>query len=89
MALRIAVNDEINALKEALPKAYEALKEGGRLVVLSFHSLEDKVVKEFFKNNQGLKVLTDKPIEATKEEIEENRRARSVKMRVATKIVSN
>jgi len=86
MALRIAVNDELNALKIALPKALKSLKVGGRLVVISFHSLEDKIVKDFFKKSTSLKVLTEKPIEASESERKENPRSRSAKLRVAEKI---
>ncbi len=86
MALRIAVNDELNNLKTALPKAVSSLKKGGRLVVLSFHSLEDRIVKDFMKSSPELKILSDKPIVATDEEIGKNRRARSVKMRIAERI---
>lgn len=85
MALRIAVNDELNALKEALPKASGLLKKGGRLVVISFHSLEDKIVKEYFKQDQSLVVITAKPITASEEELKLNKRSRSAKMRVAQK----
>ncbi len=85
MALRIAVNDELNVLKEALPKASGLLKKGGRLVVISFHSLEDKIVKEYFKQDQSLVAITDKPITATETELGQNKRSRSAKMRVAQK----
>lgn len=85
MALRIAVNDELNNLKQALPKALSRLKKGGRLVVLSFHSLEDRIVKDFFKSSAELRAITDKPISASHTEVSENPRARSVKMRVAEK----
>lgn len=87
-ALRIAVNDEINNLKEALPQAVEILEKEGRLVVVSFHSLEDRVVKQFFKEQEGisLKVLTDKPLTPDWEEVRSNPRSRSAKMRVAEKI---
>lgn len=86
MALRIAVNDELNNLKEALPKAAKLLKTGGRLVVISFHSLEDKIVKDYFKNDLDLKILTNQPIVALENELSENQRARSAKLRVAEKL---
>ena len=86
MALRIAVNDELNSLREALPKTEKVLKTGGRLVVISFHSLEDKIVKDFMKSESSLKILNKKPIVAEFEEIKSNPRARSAKMRVAEKI---
>lgn len=84
-ALRIAVNDELNSLKDALPQAIDLLKPGGRLAVLSFHSLEDRIVKNFFKENGNLKIITDKPITPTKEETLLNPRARSAKLRLAEK----
>ena len=85
MALRIAVNDELNVLKVALPKAAARLKPGARLVVLSFHSLEDRIVKDFIKGSRDLRSLTEKPIIPSKTELSQNRRSRSVKMRVAEK----
>lgn len=88
-ALRMAVNDELNNLKEALPQAAEILDKDGRLVVLSFHSLEDRIVKHFLaqKEEEGiLRILTKKPIMAAREEVEKNPRARSVKLRAAEKI---
>lgn len=88
-ALRIAVNDEINSLKKALPQAIDLLNFQGRLVVLSFHSLEDGTVKRFFldKEKAGvLKIITGKPVEPTKEEVEVNPRVRSAKLRVAEKL---
>ncbi|MCF6276676.1 MAG: 16S rRNA (cytosine(1402)-N(4))-methyltransferase RsmH [Candidatus Magasanikbacteria bacterium] len=86
-ALRIAVNDEIRILKDVLPQAVENLKTGGRLAVISFHSLEDRVVKHFFKSQQNkLKIITKKPVSPGQEELNENRRARSAKLRVAEKI---
>ena len=87
--MRIAVNDELNILAETLPKALEVLESGGRMVVISFHSLEDRIVKNFFrdKKNEGLvKILTKKPIIATKEEIKQNSRSRSAKLRSIQKI---
>lgn len=100
-ALRIEVNDEMGALKEMLQQAYEVLAEGGILAVITFHSLEDRLVKNFMKtgNFEGeritdefgvsqkyFKVLTKKPIEASKEELKLNARSRSAKLRVAQKI---
>ncbi len=85
-ALRIAVNDELNNLKAALPKAVKLLKKNGRLVIISFHSLEDKIVKNFFKDNQQLNILTKKPITPTEEELTKNPRARSAKLRASEKI---
>jgi len=84
-ALRIQVNDELNNLKNALPQAAEALSKGGRLAVISFHSLEDRIVKNFFKG-QELKILTKKPITPGFKEIKINSRARSAKLRAAEKI---
>lgn len=84
-ALRIAVNDELNNFKKALPQAMEILKNGGRLAIISFHSLEDRIVKDFFENN-SLKILTKKPVAPTLEEIKSNPRSRSAKLRVAEKI---
>ena len=90
-ALRIAVNDELNNLKKALPQALEILKPKGRLVVISFHSLEDRIVKNFFKQQtrEGLpkiKILTKKPIRPSIEEIKINPRSRSAKLRAAQKL---
>jgi len=87
LALRIAVNSELSNLEEALPKAFDLLEKGGRLVVVSFHSREDAIVKDFFreKGKDGAKIITFKPILAGEEEISMNRRARSAKMRVLKK----
>lgn len=88
-ALRIAVNDELENIKTALPEALELLEEKGRIAVISFHSLEDGIVKktfkEFEKENKG-KIKTDKPIEPTEEEASVNPRAKSAKLRVFEKI---
>ncbi|MDQ3014539.1 MAG: 16S rRNA (cytosine(1402)-N(4))-methyltransferase RsmH [bacterium] len=88
-ALRIAVNDELEALKEGLRKGFERLAPGGRIAVISFHSLEDRIVKNYFrdkaKEGEG-KLITKKPITATDEELKQNRRARSAKLRVLQKI---
>jgi len=84
LALRIAVNSELSNLEEVLPKAFGLLVKGGRLVVISFHSGEDVMVKNFFKekSRSGAEVITFKPILAGQDEIVINRRARSAKMRV-------
>ena len=90
-ALRIAVNGELSNLKKVLPQALKILEVGGRLVIISFHSLEDRVVKNFFKENsqKGLiKILTKKPIRPSSEEIRINPRSRSAKLRAAIKIKS-
>ena len=88
-ALRITVNDELNNLEKALPQAQDLLKPQGKLAVISFHSLEDRIVKNFFKEHaqEGrLKILTKKPITPTNQEIKINPRSRSAKLRVAIKI---
>ncbi|MEI7462882.1 MAG: 16S rRNA (cytosine(1402)-N(4))-methyltransferase RsmH [Candidatus Taylorbacteria bacterium] len=86
-ALRIAVNDELNALKKGLESGYERLSSGGRMAVISFHSLEDRIVKDFYKEKQktGAKILTKKPIIASDQERAENPRSRSAKLRVIEK----
>ncbi|NGX41121.1 MAG: Ribosomal RNA small subunit methyltransferase H [Candidatus Anoxychlamydiales bacterium] len=86
-ALRICVNDELNSLKEGLNKAILRLKEDGILGVISFHSLEDRIVKHTLKDDETLEVLTKKPIRASFEE--KNKRARSAKMRFAKKRKKN
>ena len=100
-ALRIEVNQEMDALQEFLKQATHALKPGGRMVVIAYHSLEDKLVKNYFRagNFEGaiekdfygnvlspLRVITRKALVPAAEEIEENSRSRSAKMRVAEKI---
>lgn len=88
-ALRIAVNDELENLKRVLPQALEILAPQGRLAVISFHSLEDRIAKNFFKEsekNKKAKILTKKPVEAGLEEIKNNPRSRSAKLRVLEKI---
>ncbi len=87
-ALRIAVNHELENLTDFLPDALDVLPIGGRLVVISFHSLEDRIVKQFFKQkaDEGvIKLLTKKPVMASDEEIKENPRARSAKLRAIVK----
>ena len=87
-ALRIAVNDELENIKIALPKTLNLLESGARVAVISFHSLEDRIVKQSFidfqKRNMG-KIITKKPVTAGKEEIESNSRSRSAKLRVFEK----
>ncbi len=87
-ALRIAVNDELGELERALPQAVEVLGKGGRLAVISFHSLEDRIVKNFFKKQDGksLRVLTKHVVTPTEQEIAQNPRARSAKLRVAERL---
>ena len=87
-AIRIAVNDEMGALKEALEKSVNILKPNGRIVVISFHSLEDRTVKLYFKELQKLgigDILTKKPIDPTRSEIKANPRSRSAKIRAFNK----
>jgi len=88
-ALRIAVNDELNSLKEGLDNAFEVLSADGRLAVITFHSLEDRIVKQFFndkKDQKTGKVLSKKPITPSQEELEQNHRASSAKLRIIEKI---
>lgn len=82
-AFRIFTNDELENLREGLHTALSILKKKGRIIVISYHSLEDRIVKQFFKENSYLVVLTKKPIRPSEEEIASNPRARSAKMRVA------
>ncbi len=100
-ALRIAVNEELKELEDFLSKVLDRLNHGARIVIISFHSLEDRIVKHFFKreakdcicppgqmvcicgHKKRVKIITKKPIVPSGEEIEENKRARSAKMRVA------
>jgi 16S rRNA (cytosine1402-N4)-methyltransferase len=91
-ALRVAVNDELNQLEESLPLWLELLAPGGRIAVISFHSLEDRLVKQAFQTASAgrydaqLKLLTKRPVTATPSEIAHNPRARSAKLRAAVKI---
>ena len=82
-AMRIFVNDELGALEEFLKTAPKRLKPGGRIAIISFHSLEDRIVKTAFRNNPLLEVVTRKPVEPTEKEIMHNPRSRSAKLRVA------
>lgn len=82
-ALRIAVNQELDHLEAALERLPGWIKQGGRAAVLSFHSLEDRRVKQAFRGNDDWRPLTKKPVTATDEEIRNNPRARSAKLRVA------
>ncbi len=85
-ALRIAVNEELKWLDVALRRLPDCLKPGGRLAVISFHSLEDRPVKEAFRNDARLTVLTRRPTRPSESEVAMNPRARSAKLRVAERI---
>jgi 16S rRNA (cytosine1402-N4)-methyltransferase len=100
-AIRIEVNDELNAIKDFLQQSEEVLDNGGRLVIMSYHSLEDRLTKNFIKNGvfegepvkdvfgnyeHHLKAITKKPIEASIAELKVNSRARSAKLRIAEKV---
>ena len=103
-ALRIAVNDELAILESVLPQAVEILSPGGRLAVISFHSLEDRIVKRFFRQESRdcicppeapacmcdhravLRLISRKPLRPTAEEVAENPRARSARLRIAERI---
>ena len=87
-ALRIAVNDEFQGLKDGLKKAWDVLLPQGRIAVISFHSMEDRVVKDFFRElgkTEAGKVVTKKPIVPTQEEVARNSRSRSAKLRIIEK----
>lgn len=88
-ALRIEVNDELNALKEGLYKAFDSIAASGRIVVVDFHSLEDRIVKQLFKNLERqnvARILTVDAVEASAEEIRVNARSRSAKLRALEKL---
>ncbi len=104
-AIRIEVNDELSKLKEGLKESFKILKKEGKLVVISYHSLEDRIVKNYFRyletdcvcpedypickcdKKQETKILTKKPITASKKEVENNPRSRSAKLRAIEKII--
>ncbi|KKQ04223.1 MAG: Ribosomal RNA small subunit methyltransferase H [Parcubacteria group bacterium GW2011_GWB1_36_5] len=88
-AIRIAVNDELGALAEGLDEGFKLLKVGGKMTVISFHSLEDRIVKRFYKEQvkENLaKLMNKKPINAKMEEVKNNPRSRSAKLRILEKI---
>lgn len=88
-AIRIAVNDELRALEEGLVKGFEILDNGGRMAVISFHSLEDRIVKNFFKSKKedgSGELINKKPIVPSETEIAKNPRSRSAKLRIIQKI---
>ena len=86
-ALRIAVNDELNTIQKGLEAALRMISSGAKIAVISFHSLEDRIVKNFFRDNKSvLQILTKKPVTPAAVEILNNPRARSGKLRVAQKI---
>lgn len=87
-ALRIETNHELESLKKVLPQAVGALSSGGRLAVITFHSLEDRIVKQYFQSvaNKQVKLVNKKPISGSEEEVKNNPRSRSAKLRVIEKI---
>ncbi len=88
-AIRIAVNDELRALKEGLEKGFQVLKKNGRIAVISFHSLEDRIVKNFYKQKEKEsvgKIINKKPLVPGEKERKENPRSRSAKLRILEKI---
>jgi 16S rRNA (cytosine1402-N4)-methyltransferase len=88
-ALRIYVNDELGALEAGLKAASNVLNPDGRLAVISFHSLEDRIVKHFLRDHRDFEALTKRPIEASEAETIDNPRARSAKLRVGKKLKVN
>jgi len=84
-ALRIAVNEELKWLEVALRRLPDCLRPGGRLAAISFHSLEDRLVKEAFRGDERWEILTRRPVRATDQEVAANPRARSAKLRVAAR----
>jgi len=86
-ALRIVVNDELGALERTLSKAADWFKPGGRFAIISFHSLEDRMVKQAFRDDERWSPLTKKPLRPTDQEVSSNPRSRSAKLRIAERIV--
>ncbi|MFA5009033.1 MAG: 16S rRNA (cytosine(1402)-N(4))-methyltransferase RsmH [Candidatus Paceibacterota bacterium] len=88
-AIRIETNQELENIKKTLPEAIDLLAPGGKIAIISFHSLEDRIVKNYFKDQEQKKIIkisTEKPIAPTEEEIKINPRARSAKLRIAIKL---
>ena len=87
-ALRIAVNKELEVVKQVLPEAIDALVSGGRLAVITFHSLEDRIVKQYFvkTQNKTIRIINKKPLIASEEELANNPSSRSAKLRIIEKI---
>jgi 16S rRNA (cytosine1402-N4)-methyltransferase len=85
-AIRIEVNSELRNLERVLDDSLEFLESGAKIAAVSYHSLEDRIVKNFFRQKENLKIITKKPVEPTDEEIDANVKARSAKLRVAEKI---
>ena len=87
-ALRIAVNKELEVIKQVLPEAIDALVSGGRLAVITFHSLEDRIVKQYFvkTQNKTIRIINKKPLIASEEELANNPSSRSAKLRIIEKI---
>ena len=91
MALRMAVNEEVANLSALLERAPSRLAPGGRLAIISFHSTEDRMVKQAFRSAEQtgqLRILTRKPVSPTDDELARNPRSRSAKLRVAEKVAS-
>ena len=86
-ALRIAVNREIEVLQSVLPQIVETLAPRGRVAIISFHSLEDRLVKNFFRESEKIEILTKHPVRPTHDEIVANPRSRSAKLRAAERVV--
>lgn len=84
-AIRIEVNDELGSIERVIPEAISMLAPGGRLCIISFHSLEDRIVKHAFKDS-GQKIITKRPLEASDDEVRRNPRARSAKLRILEKL---